>query len=400
MASNKLTELGVRQAKPAEKQRKLFDGGGLYLLIHPNSSKYWRLKYRLFGKEKLYSLGVYPEVSLTEAREERNRVRALIRRGIDPVESKRIKAQETESEIRNTFGVIAEEWMTRKSIEWSKQHLIDVRISLRLHLLPFLADRPINLINTKELLSILRKLEEAGKYVSALRARQRCDAVFLYAIATSRCENNPASNLRGALTVPKKSNYKALDSSQIPIFIQKLETSNLRILTKLAMKFMLMTCVRTQELINSEWSEFEFDDNSPVWRIPAERMKMKAQHLVPLSTHSIEILNQIKSYSGSVRYVFPHKYNPNKTMSTQTLLSALTKSLGYSGKATVHGFRSTFSTVLNETGNWNPDAIERQLSHTNNNKVRDAYNHAEYLAERRGMMQWWSDYIVKMMNAE
>ena len=185
------------------------------------------------------------------------------------------------------------------------------------------------------------------------------------------------------------------DDSEGPEFLHKLEKSNLRSLTKLAMKLMLLTFVRTQELINSEWSEFEILESNPVWRIPAERMKMKAQHLVPLSTQAIEILNQIKSYSGSGRYVFPHCYNSDKTMSNQTLLKALTERLGYSGKATVHGFRSTFSTVLNETGNWNPDAIERQLSHIEKNKVRDAYNRVEYLPDRREMMQWWADYLDK-----
>ena len=282
--------------------------------------------------------------------------------------------------------------MKKQVNSWSEDHALTVFRGLENHVFPHIGERPISEIGTREMLSVLRRLEAAGKHEAAQRARQRCEAVFRYGIITGICDHNPAIDLKGALTSPKKEKRAALSPPELPEFLEKLEHYDGHILTRLALYLILYTFVRTSELRYSEWSEFETGSDHPVWRIPAQRMKMKKEHLVPLSTQALDVLDKIASISGGGRLVFPGQNNPAGPMSENTLLYALYR-MGYHSRATTHGFRSTASTVLNESGKWHPDSIERQLAHLEGNKVRAAYDRSEHLQERRRMMQWWADYL-------
>jgi integrase len=401
-ASNKLTELTVRQAKPPGKVRKLSDGGGMYLLLHPNGSKYWRLDYRLSGKQQTLALGVWPNVSLKEAREIRDEAKQLIKQKINPIDFRRQKEtmqreiedeKERNEEIQsNTFSKVAYEWMNRQSSRWTEKHLFDVRSAFERHIFPDFGDKPIVETGVRDVLDTLRKLESENKYDAAYRARQRCDAVFRFGIVSGVCERNPAADLKDVLTPPKKNSQTALKPSELPEFLHKLQEYDLHRLTKLAMYFILYTFVRTSELRFAEWDEMDLESAKPTWKIPVKRMKMRRQHLVPLVHQTLDILHQVEEISGCEKLVFPQQKNPQRPMSENTLLYALYR-MGYHSRATVHGFRATASTILNESGQWHPDAIERQLAHVEGNKVRAAYNRAEYLDERREMMQWWADKL-------
>ena len=399
--SNKLTELAVRQAKPSEKVRKLSDGGGMHLLLHPNGSKYWRLDFRLSGKQKTLALGIWPTVSLTDARLKREEAKQKIKQGINPLEERREEVRHNqiaqviaEAEECNTFQNIAEDWMKRQGPRWSKKHAFDIKRGLEKHVFPYVGDQLIAELGTRDVLSVLRRIEDEGKHEAAHRTRQRCEAVFRYGIITGICERNPASDLRGALTPPKKEKQAALKPSELPEFLNKLEEYDGHILTKLAMRFVLYTFVRTSELRFAEWEEMDLDSENPTWKLPAERMKMRREHLVPLVPQTLDVLHQVAEISQGEKLVFPGQNNPNRPMSENTLLFAIYR-MGYHSRATTHGFRATASTILNESGLWHPDAIERQLAHVEGNKTRAAYNRAEHLVERRQMMQWWADYLTK-----
>ena len=405
-ASNRLTELAVKSAKPSEKVRKLTDGGGMYLLVHPNGSKYWRMDTRIDSKQKTLSFGVWPEVSLTEARERRDEARRKIKDDINPIEEKReqrrikvVQVQEQErieQEQATTFEVVAHEWMRRQEPRWTEDHSRRTRRSLEQHVFPDLGDRPIAEIGLREVLDTLRRIEAEGKHEAASRARQRCEKVFGYGIITGQCEHNPAAGLRDALTPPRKKPQSALKPDELPEFLNRLEDYDGHMLTKLALWFMLYTFVRTKELRLAQWGEFETEGETPTWTIPAEKMKRRREHLVPLSFQAVEVLEQLEEFSGPDGLVFPQQDNPHKAMSENTMLFALYR-MGYHSRATTHGFRATASTILNESGLWHPDAIERQLAHVEGNKVRAAYDRSLHMEKRREMMQWWADHLDSLI---
>ena len=401
-----LTDLQIRQAKQKENQYKLNDGNGLYLLVHPNGSKYWRMKYRFDNKEKTLSFGVWPEVSLKAAREKLSESRTKIQAGFNPIELKRekkmirLQSKKAQSIIEtkkiNTFDKVAHEWMSKQGPRWTEEHQTRVRRSLEIHVFPEIGQLPITEIDTITLLNALRKIEMQGKHEAASRARQRCEGVFRYGIQTAVCERNPAIDLRGALTPPTVKHQAALKPDEIPEFLHKLEAYEGHPVTRLAMWFMLYTFVRTKELRLAKWSDINLDPEEPLWIIPAENMKAKREHHVPLCYQTIDVLEQMQEFSGPDGLVFPQEKNAQKPMSENTLIFALYR-MGYHSRATTHGFRATASTILNESGMWHPDAIERQLAHQEGNKVRAAYDRSLHMEQRRKMMQWWADHVDSLM---
>jgi integrase len=391
LPSDKLTELGVRKAKPSSKPKKFSDGGGLFLLLHPSGSKYWRMKYRFIGKEKLLAFGVWPEVSLTEARKKRNEAKQLIKSGKDPsAANKNLKVSQKVAQS-NTFGSVTEEWLEIKQKEWKSPYFDDVKSSIEIHLLPDLSQRPIEDITSSEILSVLKKIEEQGKLEVASRSRQKCGAIFTYANLRQLCTSNPVSNLKGALASPKKKKFNSLSPKDLPQFLVKLDEYDGAIITKLALRFVLLTFARTVEIRFANWNEFDLEDEEPIWRIPEEKMKMGREHVVPLSSQALVVLKEVRRFTQGDKYVFHQLNNPNKPMSENTMLYAMYR-MGYHSRATVHGLRATMSTLLNEKGH-NPDVIEHLLSHQESNKVRGAYNRAEYLSERRITLQWLADHL-------
>ena len=410
MAKEKLTELAIKQAKSKNKQYKLSDGGGLFLLVHPNGSKYWRLDYRFGDKRKSSSLGVYgskkSEMPLVKARKVQAQYKSMLQDGIDPIEAKRQKKQlyfeekqkkeSRDAEQATTFEKVAHEWMSKQGPRWTEDHQTRVRRSLEIHVFPEIGQIPITEIDTITLLNALRKIEIQGKHEAASRARQRCEGVFRYGIQTAVCERNPAIDLRGALTPPTVTHQAALKPDEMPEFLHKLEAYDGHPVTRLAMWFMLYTFVRTKELRLAKWSHFNLDPEEQLWTIPAENMKTKREHHVPLCYQTIDVLEQMQDFSGPDGLVFPQEKNAQNPMSENTLLFALYR-MDYHSRATIHGFRATASTILNESGMWHPDAIERQLAHQEGNKVRAAYDRSLHMEQRRKMMQWWADHVDSLM---
>ena len=398
--TNQLTELSIKQAKPKEKQYKLTDGEGMYLRVYPNGSKYWQLQYWFDGKQKILSFGVWPNISLKEARDKRFAAKKLIKEGIDPNDEKkeRLEVQSFEREKEklrkiSTFQIVAHEWFSRQSTQWTERHSIGVLSSLKMHVFPDLGEIPIADISNQDVIATLRKLESEGKYETCYRIRQKLEAIFSFAEIEGLCFGNPARGLQKILTKPQPKSQNSLPISELPEFLKKIDAdTGASNTTSLAMKFLILTFVRTSELRFADWMEFDIDSTEPLWVIPAERMKMRKTHHVPLSRQAVSILEEMQQYSGTEGYVFPQVYNQKKAMSENTLLY-FSNRLGYAGRNTIHGFRSVASTVLNESMKWHPDVIELQLSHQESNKVRKAYNRAEHLDERRKMMQWWSDHV-------
>lgn len=384
-----LTDTACKNAKPEAKPRKLADGGGLYLEVAPSGSKYWRMKYRFAGKEKRLAFGVYPEVSLAKAREKREAARKILADGNDPGEVKKEAKRQIAVKAENNMEVIAREWYEHHLHEWKPHYARDVINRLETHIFPKLGSRPIADISSTELLSCLKVIEKSGALDMAQRMMQTCGQVYRYAIITGRTRYNPVNDLRGALKTPVRNHHAHLKADELPEFLQKLEAYDGEPQTKLALKLLILTFVRTTELRGAKWDEISFDKAE--WRIPAERMKMKDPHIVPLSTQAITVLRELQKHSGNREFVFPNQQNPSKCMSENTMLYAIYR-LGYHSRTTGHGFRATASTIMNEHG-FTPDWIERQLAHCERNKVRAAYNHAQYLPERRKMMQWWGDYL-------
>ena len=402
--TNLLTELSIKQAKPKQKQYKLTDGEGMYLRVYPNGSKYWQLQYWFDEKQKILSLGVWPDVSLKEAREERFEARKKIKVGIDPndkrkesLEAQKIYFEKEKERETTTFRIIAEEWLSRQSVLWTERHSRGVQNSLKIHVLPYLGEIPIADISIQDVIATLRKIEADGKYETCYRLRQKIEAIFSYAEIEGKCVGNPAKGLQQILTKPQPKSQNSLPISELPEFLKKMVADKDAIpTTLLAMKFIILTFVRTSELRFADWKEFDIDCTEPLWVIPEERMKMRRIHHVPLSRQAVNILKEMQQFTGPEGYVFPQFYNRKKAMSENTLLY-FSNRLGYAGRNTVHGFRTVASTVLNESRKWHPDVIERQLAHQESNKVRSVYNRAEYLDERRNMMEWWSEYIESLI---
>lgn len=390
--SNTLTDTAIRNTKPEDKPIKLSDGGGMFLLIKPNGTRYWRMKYRFAGKEKLLAFGVYPEISLKQARAKRDAARKLL--VMDPPQDPG-QARQAEKRARilaaeNSFEAVARDWYGKQVHTWVKSHADDVIRRLEVNLFPFIGHRPIAEIDAPELLATVRKIESRGAYDLAHRVLSVSGQIFRYGVATGRCTRDLSADLRGALTPHKPKHQAAVKLEELPDLLRAIDGYE-KIgdrQTRLAMELLALTFVRTSELIGALWEEFNLD--AALWIIPAERMKMKTEHVVPLSGRAKEILEELKSLAGGSRFVFPGR-NRDKPISNNTLLFALYR-LGYKGKMTGHGFRAVASTALNESG-FRPDVIERQLAHCERNEVRGAYNRAEYLPERRELMQWWDNYL-------
>lgn len=383
-----LSDAIVRNSKPKPKPYKLSDGDGLFLHVMPSGSKYWRLKYFFSGKEKLLALGVFPDITLSQARERRADAKRTLALGNDPAELKREAKRLLTDKQANTLNLVAREWHQNRSVKWTPAYATKMFKSLERHVLSKLGDRPIAEITTHELLTVMRKIEERGADL-AHRQLQICGQIFSYAAMTQRLTSNPAVPLRGALKPVVKKSYAYIKPNELADFLTKLDGYDGALQTKLAMKLLLLTFVRTGELRTAKWAEIDFDKEE--WRIPAERMKMREPHTVPLSRQALAIFKELKAITGQWLYVFPNQHKPSSYMSENTVLYALYR-MGYHSRATGHGFRSTASTILNEHG-FMPDVIERQLAHNDRNKVRAVYNHAQYLPERRKMMQWWADYL-------
>jgi integrase len=374
--------------------RKLHDGDGLYLWVYLDGRKYWRLRYWQAGKEKSLSLGVYPKVPLSDARKKRDDLRKQLESNLDPSAERKATNLRKKLSAENSFEAVALEWFDKQRHIWVQHHAENVKRRLDANIFPILGKRPLDQIEAPELLQAIRRIEDRGSYDLAHRVLQVCGQVFRYGIATGRCTRNLTADLRGALTPHVKQHQAAVRPEELPDLLKAIaeydEIGGKQ--TRLALQLLAQTFVRTNELIGAEWTEFDLDQ--ALWSIPAGRMKMKTEHLVPLSSQSLTILSELRSLAGSSRFVFPGR-NSNKPISNNTMLFALYR-LGYKGRMTGHGFRAVASTILNETGNFKPDVIERQLAHCERNEVRGAYNRAEYLPARKRMMQCWGDYLDKL----
>lgn len=384
-----LTNVKIQASKPKDKPYKLSDSNGLFLLINPNGSRYWRMKYRWAGKEKLLALGVYPEVGLADAREKCAAARKLLSENKDPSQVRREEKHRAILNHSNNFEALAREWHENRKAKWTDHYAKNLLRRLEMDIFPKLGTRPIAEITASELLAALRAIESRGALDIAHRAKQACGMVFSYAIATGRADRNPATDLTGALKPQQKQHYAHLKEGELPELLEKLENYDGSLQTKLALKMLLLTFVRTSELRGAEWTEI--DEEKREWRIPAERMKMRVVHIVPLSDQALQVLEELKPLTGQWKYIFPNQHKPAKVMSENTMLYALYR-MGFHNRTTGHGVRATASTILNEQG-WKPDVIERQLAHVERNKVRGSYNHAQYLPDRHQLMQHWADYL-------
>ncbi|BBE35304.1 tyrosine-type recombinase/integrase [Sphingosinicella microcystinivorans] len=391
----RLSALAIRNAKPRETPYKLGDGGGLYLLIKPNSTRLWRLNYAYMGRQKTLSFGEWPLISLAEAREKREEAKRYLAAGLDPSEERKLEQMRAELAASNTFRAIAEEWYLKNEREGlSSLTLAKIRWLLD-KAYATLANRPITEIGAQEVLMVLRRIEAAKHYESAKRMRSVISRVFRYAIATARADRDVAVDLRGALVTPKVKHHAAItDPAEAGALLRAIAGYNGHTITKIALEMSAHVFVRPGELRQAEWSEFDFD--RALWVLPSEKMKMRRPHRVPLSRQVLSLLDQLKPLTGHGRYVFPSFHSPRRPMSENTVNTALRR-LGYAhDEMTAHGFRAMAATLLNEMSIWNADAIERQLAHMENNGVRRAYTRGEYWEERVRMMQHWSDYLDQL----
>lgn len=389
-----LTDTKLRTAKPAEKPYILQDGSGLYLEVRPSGSKYWRYRYWLTPeKDGRYTIGEYPAVSLAEARRERERVRELVKLGVNPTQEKKTDKLRQSHERANTFEAVAREWLERKKSKWSTYSHKQATSCLEQNAFPKIGKLPIRKVSAAHLLEILQTMEKRGAETYAMQLRQWCSAIFRHAVVTLRADGDPAAALKGALSRPQINHSKPMSAEQIGDFKAKLTKYGGNRTTVIAMRLMLYTFVRTAELRKAPWTEFDIENVE--WKIPPERMKMKRVHVVPLPRQALVLLEELRTITGSGKWLFPNFRRPNDVMSATTINRAL-EHMGYaSGLWTGHDFRATASTRLHEMG-YRSEWIERQLAHLEENKTKAAYNHAEYLPERRTMMQAWADWIDKV----
>ncbi|HLQ12539.1 MAG TPA: integrase arm-type DNA-binding domain-containing protein [Steroidobacteraceae bacterium] len=396
------TELraAVRRALHTEVP-KLFDGKGLFLLVTRESAQrgkgYWRLKYRIDGKEKLISLGVYPEVPLKSARKRRDKAREQLEQKTDPSAQRQAEKAARRNRSTNTLEAVGTEWFAKKSRAWVKSNSDRIRDRLNKDVYPHIGDLPITDLTSPKLLEVLRLVEDRGAIESAHRIRQYLNSIFQYAIDTHRLQANPIPK-PGALASPTKGRFASItDPKGVGSLMRAIDGYQGTLVVQTALKLAPLAFVRPGELRAAEWAEFDLD--AAEWRIPIRRMKMKAAHFVPLSCQAVALLKLVRQLTGSGQFVFPSERGHKRPMSANTLNAAL-RSLGFSKtQMTAHGFRHMASTLLNESGKWNRDAIERQLAHTDQDSIRAAYNFSQHLEERRRMMQWWSDYLETLRNA-
>jgi integrase len=401
-----LTEMKIKKAKATDKQYKMTDGGGLYLLIHPNGGRYWRLKYRIDGKEKMLSIGVYPDVSLSEARERREQARKLLANGADPSavkqEAKQASNRALQVASENSFATLATEYHKVKSPMWTPGHAKQWMGNLEKYALPVIGNRPITDIEPMELVGIMRTVEENGTFETRDRLLQSIGAVFKYAIATGRAKYNPAEIRMALADRPKVEHFKCIPTSELPIFLRAVTAyQNLDKVSPIAiaaLRLLMLTATRTSEVRYSKWVDFDLD--AGCWVIPAEQVGRKGKgdkrkdHAVPLSSQAVAILRGLIPFTGQGNYVFPNRNYSGKVISENTVLKII-ETIGYKGKMTGHGFRSLARTVLGDMGHrW--EVLEAMLSHALVNQTAAAYVRTSYFEERRGIMQQWADHLAKV----
>jgi integrase len=381
-----LTDTAVRNAKGRERPLKLGDGGGLHLLVNPDGTRYWRMAYRYQGRQKTLALGVYPIVSLADARMARDAAKKLLARDVDPSQVRKDQKRGARLSAKNTFEAVAREWCENQKEGWTARYHNHVVTQLEADVYPQIGSQPIMDIEPPELLAVLRNVEKRGALEIAKRLRQTVGQVFRYGIVTGRAKRDPSVDLKGALKAAgRQAHHKAMPREDLPEFLRASSAYDGAARTRLGLRLAMLTFVHTTELRAARWDEIDLEGAE--WRIPAERMKMRSPHIVPLSRQAVETFAELGAIAGKSPYVFPSP-GVEGCMSNNTMLYAMYR-MGFHGRATVHGFRAVASTLLNEMG-FHPDWIERQLAHDERNKVRAAYNHAQYLPERRRMMQQWA----------
>jgi integrase len=394
----KLTDKAIRAAKPWEKAYKLYDADGLFLLVNPNGSKYWRFKYRFQGKEKSLSLGVYDptksdSVGLADARAALAAARDILKGQKDPSRERKRANREKLLSAENTFQAVAKDWWEQQKPRWTENHANRVWESLKSEAFPHIGDLPITDIEAPDVLAVVRRVESRGALDVASRVLQRCSAVFRFAVQSGRAKYNPAIDLKGVLKTRKVQHQASVSREDLPELLRGVEGYEGDPVTRYALKLLTLTFVRPGELRGARWEEFDLEAKQ--WRIPAERMKMSSEHVVPLSRQAVELLKELAPFTERHELLFPGNRTVTRPISENTMTYALYR-IGFKSRATPHGMRATASSILNEEG-FNRDAIERQLSHIERNKVRGAYtHHAEYLNERMRIMQWWADYLDRV----
>lgn len=393
--NNIICEKAGQKAKETGRVLKFADGQGLYLLAKPSGTRCWRLKYRFAGKEKLLALGVYPEVSLKEAREKREWARKLLADNQDPSQIKRERKLQAYTEAENTFEKLAREWFEQQRVILTKKHVDALIARFERDVFPHIGAMPLSAIKPTYILEVCRKVEDRKAYDVARRIKQSCGQIFRYGIASGRVDRDPTQDIKDALRPYKLEHYPTLDIREVPEFIRALDRNEARLFpdTRLAMKLLMLTFVRTSELINAPWSEIDLDEAT--WIIPASRMKMRRDHIVPLSRQVIEILRELKERNGHREWVFPNHFRPRKPMCNATIVRALMR-MGYKGRMTGHGFRALAMTAIKEKLGYRHEVIDRQLAHAQTSKIIAAYDRAQFLDDRRRMMQEWADYLDKI----
>ncbi len=386
-----LTDTGIRKAKPEAKQRKLFDERGLFLLVKPNGGKWWRFKYRFDGKEKQLSLGVYPDVSLKDARDRRDDARKLVANGIDPSENR--KAEKLTKGGGNCFEAVAREWYAKYSTNWSANHGGRIIRRLERDIFPWIGDKPIAVVNAPELLSVIQRIEKRGALETAHRALGNCGQVFRYAVATGRAERDPSGDLRGALPPAKGEHFAAVtEPKQVAEILRAIDGYEGSLIVGCALRLAPLVFVRPGELRNAEWADIDFDKLEWRYRVT----KTDSQHIVPLSRQAVEILKEIQPLTGNGRYVFPGARSKDRPMSDNAILAAMRRMGISKEEMSGHGFRAMARTILDEVLGVRPDFIEHQLAHAVRDPNGRAYNRTAHLPERKKMMQDWSDYLDKL----
>ena len=400
-----LKDTQISNAKPKDEPYRLADGGALYLEIYPHGAKLWRYRYRLAGKQGVYAIGRYfdgrkkpaDHISLELARAERDRARKLVKEGINPSHQRQTDKLRRQSENANTFEGVAKEWIARNKPHWTASYLYQVESGLADNVFGYIGSLPIRTVTAAHLLAILQRVDSRGAKTVAILIRQWCSAIFRYATTTLRADADPASALKGFIKRNKVKHKVALSREQIRELVGKVDSEDrVRRPTAIALRVLLYTFVRPGELRCGEWAEFDLDGAE--WRIPPERMKMRELHIVPLAHQTVELLRELKTITGAGRFLLPNRRRPGTVMTRSTLNNALGR-MGYRGKFSAHGFRATASTFLNEMG-YRPDLIERQLAHAERNMSRASYNQAEYLPERREMMQHWANTIDALVGGQ
>jgi integrase len=384
-----LTATAAKNAKPKAKPYKLADGGGLYLLISVTGAKLWRYKYRIGGREGTYAIGAYPQYSISMARVEHAKARDLVSQGISPRNHRTTQKLKQIADAESTFAAIAADWIAKTKTRWSPYYLKQVERSMASDVFPRIGSLPIKQVTSAHLLQILKTVEGRGAETVALLIRQWCSAVFRYAAANLLVEGDPAVVLRGAVTRSKVKHNAPLPAKEIPALLAAVTSFSGNRTTAIAIELLLLTFVRTVELRKAEWGEIDFEKK--LWRVPAQRMKMKIDHLVPLSSRAVDLLIELRVLTGSQKFLFPNSRKHTECMSATTINRALER-MGYRGKLSAHGFRSTASTLLHEM-DFPSQIIERQLAHAERDKVKASYNHADFLPQRIKMMQHYADFV-------